>query len=95
MYNNAGDLAAATYNDGATGLHRWDGGWVETDPEVIVGLDGEGLGRNAGLSVRFAPNINTAGAWTPLPSVPGTGSILTLTDPSASSDRGFYRVSEQ
>ncbi len=34
-------------------------------------------------------------AWTPLPAVPGTGSILRLTDRSASSTQRFYRVGEQ
>lgn len=34
-------------------------------------------------------------AWTSLPIVAGNGSILTLSDPSASSSQRFYRVSEQ
>ncbi len=34
-------------------------------------------------------------AWSSLPPVAGTGSILTLIDPSASSTQRFYRVSQQ
>ena len=33
--------------------------------------------------------------WTSLPAVTGNGSILTLTDSTASSTQRFYRVSEQ
>ena len=33
-------------------------------------------------------------SWTPLPLAAGTGAILTLTDPSASDSRRFYRIRE-
>jgi hypothetical protein len=40
--------------------------------------------------VEFENAVGTG--WTPLPSVVGTGGIMTVTDPSASASTRFYRV---
>jgi hypothetical protein len=49
-------------------------------------------GKTYGLQYKTAL---TDGTWTALPSVPGNGSIMTLTDTTASSSQRLYRVSEQ
>jgi hypothetical protein len=64
---------------------RWQNGAFTVSVPTLTGKT-YALQYKSGLS---------AGAWTQLPAEPGTGSMLTLTDPSASSTQRFFRVSEQ